>query len=123
MKVLLDTHILLWASFEPHKLSVKHRAILEDPTNIIFVSSMSSVEIIIKHSIGKLDIDLGVLDNIEEMGFELLDYSNQDALTLKELPMHHRDPFDRMLIAQSMNRGLKLMSEDTKFDVYNCDLV
>lgn len=123
MKVLLDTHIFLWASFEPYKLSAKHRSILEDPTNTIFVSAMSSVEIIIKHSIGKLDIDLAVLDNIEEMGFELLDYSNEDALTLKALPMHHRDPFDRMLIAQSINRGLKLMSKDTKFEAYSCDLV
>lgn len=123
MKVIIDTHIFLWAVSDPEKLSAKQIEILERPSNIIYVSSVSITEIMIKVSIGKLEIDFEPIAIAKESGFELLDFSSQDALALKEMPFHHRDPFDRMLISQSMNRDFALMSEDGKFEVYGCKLI
>ena len=80
-------------------------------------------EIMIKASIGKLICDFDVVAIAEKSGFELLDYSASDALPLKRLSFHHRDPFDRMLISQSLSRGYRIMTEDAKFLSYECKLV
>ena len=98
MKLLLDTHTFLWALSEPNRLSKKQIAAMEDPTNKVYVSSISITEIAIKSSLGKLDLVFDPLDAAETSGFEMLDFSAKDALLLKDLPFHHRDPFDRMLI-------------------------
>ncbi len=123
MKILIDTHIFLWAIAEPHKLSTAHRAELETLSNIIYVSSITIVEIMIKTSLGKLDIDFDPIAIVEKSGFELLDFSAHDAMALKDMPFHHKDPFDRMLIAQSMNNKFRIMSDDSKFKHYNCKLI
>jgi PIN domain nuclease of toxin-antitoxin system len=123
LKVIIDTHIFLWAVSEPEKLSPKQIEILERPSNIIYLSSISITEIMIKVSIGKLEIDFDPLVIAKESGFELLDFSSEDALVLKEMPFHHKDPFDRMLISQSLNRHFALMSDDGKFDQYTCKLI
>ena len=80
-------------------------------------------EIMIKASIGKLTINFDPVVIAEKSGFEMLDYSASDALPLKALPFHHRDPFDRMLISQSLSRGYQVMTEDSKFQSYDCKLV
>ncbi len=123
MKILLDTHMFLWSIAEPEKLSEKFRSRLELPTNTIFVSSITIAELMIKHSIGKLNILFDPVQIALESGFELLDFSPDDALLLKELPFHHKDPFDRMLIAQGICNKLHLMSVDSKFPLYGCKLV
>jgi PIN domain nuclease of toxin-antitoxin system len=74
----------------------------------------------IKTSIGKINIDFDPVEFAVESGFEMLDFSGKDALQLKEMPFHHKDPFDRMLIAQSITHDFPLMTNDSKFNLYNC---
>jgi len=123
MHIIIDTHIFLWALAEPHKIKPEKRAQLETATNTIYVSSISITEIMLKASIGKLDIDFDPVTAAKESGFEMLDYSGNDALPLQDLPFHHKDPFDRMLIAQSISRDYAIMSDDTKFNAYACKLI
>jgi len=122
VNIIIDTHIFLWALSDPSRLSGRHLTELETPANTIWLSSVSVTEIMIKASIGKLTIDFDALAIAEKSGFEMLDYSASDALPLKELPFHHRDPFDRMLISQSLSRGYRIMTEDAKFLSYECKL-
>jgi len=123
MNIIIDTHIFLWSLAEPEKIDPAKRIELVTRSNTIYVSSISMVEIMIKSSIGKLPINFDPVDMAEQSGFELLDFSARDALPLKEMPFHHNDPFDRMLIAQSMARNYALMTQDTKFHLYPCKLV
>ena len=120
MKLLLDTHIYLWALSEPNRLSQKQVIAIEDPTNTVYVSSISITEIAIKASLGKLELVFDPLDAAEKSGFEMLDFSAKDALLLKDLPFHHRDPFDRMLIAQAISRKLIIATQDSIIGQYDC---
>jgi len=123
MKIIIDTHIFLWAISEPDKINIQKRAELETAANIIYVSSVSIIEIMIKSSLGKLQVNFNPIEIAEQSGFELLDFSAQDAMHLKNMPFHHKDPFDRMLIAQSNARGFFLMTDDRKFSLYDCKLL
>lgn len=76
-----------------------------------------------KVSLGKLEFNADPIAVTQEVGFQPLNFSAADAILLKDLPFHHRDPFDRMLIAQSIAQKTKLMSEDAKFTLYDCDLL
>ena len=120
MKLLLDTHTFLWALSEPNRLSKKQIAAMEDPTNKVYVSSISITEIAIKASLGKLELGFDPIDAAERSGFEILDFSAKDALPLKDLPFHHRDPFDRMLITQVISRKLIFVTQDSLIDPYDC---
>ncbi len=91
--------------------------------NTIYVSSVTTAEIMIEASIGKLDINFNPVEMAEKTGFELLDFTAKDAQLLKEMPFHHKDPFDRMLIAQSLENDFHLMSDDHKFSLYDCKLL
>ena len=123
MKILIDTHIFLWALADPSRIAGKKLTELESPTNIIFVSSVTIAELMIKASIGKLQIDFDPVDLARESSFELLDFSGKDALLLKDLPFHHRDPFDRMLISQSIATKYPLMTDDKKIMLYECRVI
>jgi len=123
MKIIIDTHIFLWAISAPHKMNERKQAALKTATNIIYLSSISIVELMIKSSLGKLQINFDPLEIAEQSGFELLDFSAQDAMALKDMPFHHKDPFDRMLIAQSNTRGFPMMTDDKKFHLYDCKLL
>ena len=120
MKLLLDTHTFLWALSEPNRLSKKQIAAMEDPTNKVYVSSISITEIVIKASLGKLELIFDPIDAAERSGFEILDFSAKDALLLKDLPFHHRDPFDRMLITQAISRKLIFVTQDSLMDSLDC---
>ena len=120
MTLLLDTHIFLWALSEPNRLTQKQVIAMEDPTNTVYVSSISITEIAIKASLGKLELVFDPLDAAEKSGFEMLDFSAKDALILKDLPFHHRDPFDRMLITQAISRKLIIATQDSLIDRYDC---
>jgi len=125
MKIIIDTHVFLWAVYEPEKLSHKMKQELESLSNIIYVSSITLVEIMIKSSIGKLDVDKNEnwVEVAEISGFEWLDFNKDDAMTLNAMPLHHKDPFDRMLIAQAINNNYRMMSKDSNFCLYDCHLV
>ena len=123
MKLLLDTHIFLWALSEPNRLSSKQVIAMEDPTNTVYVSSISITEIAIKASLGKLELVFDPLDAAEKSGFEMLDFSARDALILTDLPFHHRDPFDRMLITQAISRKLIIATQDSIIDRYDCQIL
>ena len=123
MKIIIDTHIYLWALAKPNKIATEKRRELESLANTIYVSSITIAELMIKASLGKLTIDFDPLVLTEEMGFVPLDFSAADAVLLKTLPFHHRDPFDRMLIAQAIAQKFSIMSDDRKFERYECRLV
>ena len=120
MRLLLDTHTFLWALSEPNRLSKKQIAAMEDPTNKVYLSSFSITEIAIKASLGKLELSFDPVDAAERSGFEMLDFSAKAALLLKDLPFHHRDPFDRMLITQAISRKLFFVTQDSLMDLYDC---
>ena len=123
MKILVDTHIYLWMLSCPEKLSETRRYELESPANEVWLSAMSIAELMIKHSIGKIDIHFNPVEMAEKIGLEILSFSGDEALVLGELPLHHKDPFDRMLIAQSITNRLALMSDDPKFEQYDCKII
>ncbi|MCH7817632.1 MAG: type II toxin-antitoxin system VapC family toxin [Proteobacteria bacterium] len=123
MKIIIDTHIYLWALAKPNKIATEKRRELESLANTIYVSSITIAELMIKASLGKLTIDFDPLVLTEEMGFVPLDFSAADAVLLQTLPFHHRDPFDRMLIAQAIAQKFSIMSDDRKFERYECRLV
>ena len=123
MKLLLDTHAFLWALSEPNRLSKKQIAAMEDPTNKVYVSSISITEIAIKASLGKLELVFDPLDAAEKSGFAMLDFSAKDALIPKDLPFHHRDPFDRMLITQAISRKLMIATQDSIIERYDCQIL
>ena len=121
MKALLDTHALLWWLSDDPALSARARRAITAADNEIFVSAASAWEIAIKNKRGKLDIQ-NLLDRlpqeIEEEGFLVLPISIEHGLRAGALPEHHRDPFDRMLIAQAQAEQLPIVSNDTVFDSY-----
>lgn len=122
MKLLLDTHIVLWAMRDADELSAAARLLLRQAEQV-FVSSVSLWEAVIKVVAGKLPLDPTRLrTQIEAAGFKPLDVSSTHALKLGELPMLHRDPFDRMLIAQALSEPLRLLTHDAALAAYS-DLV
>jgi PIN domain nuclease of toxin-antitoxin system len=123
LKILLDTHVFLWTLSEPEKLRPTVRSSIELPSNQVFVSAMTVAEIVIKESIGKLDVRFDPLEMIDKLGFERLDFSVLAARRLGTLPLHHRDPFDRMLIAQAIEHDLSIASYDPVFVRYDCKLL
>lgn len=115
MKLLLDTHILLWAACEPARLSVAALALIEDADNSLMFSAASLWEITIKRGLGRADFNVdprllrrGLVDN----GYEELAIGSDHALALDGLPHHHKDPFDRILVAQANFEGLLLITSD-----------
>lgn len=115
MNLLLDTHILLWAAARPEKLSRKTLRLFDDPDNTLVFSAASLWEIVIKQSLGRDDFDVnarqlrrGLLDN----GYNELLVTSTHALALDDLPPLHKDPIDRMLLAQSRVEGFTLLTAD-----------
>jgi len=123
VKILVDTHIFLWMLSYPDRLNEKRRYELESPANEVFLSAMSIAELMIKHSIGKIDIKFNPLEMAQKMRLEILNFSGPEAMLLGKLPLHHKDPFDRMLIAQALVNRFSLMSDDSKFLPYDCKTI
>ena len=122
MNIIIDTHIFLWALSDPLRLTDVKRSALEDLSNTIYVSAVTIAELMIKTSIGKLEINFNPVDMAKESGFALLDFSAKSALLLKDMPFHHKDPFDRMLIAQSLAENYLIMTDDPKIAQYSCQV-
>lgn len=113
MKCLLDTHALLWWLTDDLQLGQSAKDLIADPANDIIVSIVSLWEVQVKVRVGKLDADLQkLLDEIAAQAFELLPIEPKHLLHLKALPMHHKDPFDHLLISQAISEGLTFISND-----------
>lgn len=115
-RILLDTHCWLWFTSDEGRLSPGARAILLDPASELFLSAASVWEVVIKQALNKLKlplpVDAYVATRTEPLGIEVLPIEVAHTLEVGKLPDHHRDPFDRMLIAQARVEGLKLMTAD-----------
>ena len=118
MRLLLDTHVLLWAVFEPNKLTTQAQQVIADSNNIVCVSMVSIWEIGIKCNIGRLAIPKSFFDEIPRFGFELLHVKVAHIKSYIGLPLHHRDPFDRMIIAQANHEQLTVATRDQNFADY-----
>jgi PIN domain nuclease of toxin-antitoxin system len=113
MRVLLDTHILLWWLKDDRKLSNVAANIIEDDANDIFISAVNAWEIAIKKSLGRIQIDMDeFLESVENSGLGVLNVTVNHACLVSSLPGHHKDPFDRMLIAQSIVEPMRLLTHD-----------
>jgi PIN domain nuclease of toxin-antitoxin system len=125
MKVLLDTHVFLWMISAPEKLSQTAKITLESEDNKIFLSAVSGWEIAIKYQIGKLELpenpEVYVNKQVEENFIEVLPIELKHALHVHSLPGIHKDPFDRMLIAQSKLEGLQILTNDGLIEQYDAE--
>jgi PIN domain nuclease of toxin-antitoxin system len=118
MNYLLDTHVFLWALSNPDRLNAKAIKAIQNPNHAVFVSAVSAVEIAIKTSLGKLKVPDDLGKEIVARGFQELPLRYQHGELMARLPMHHGDPFDRMLIAQALEEGLVFVTHDRKIELY-----
>ena len=124
MKLLLDTHVLLWWLAEDPALPARARALMASPESVLFVSAVSLWEIWLKVSLGKLRLPPDFGEVLTGGDFESLPLMAAHAKGIAELPWHHRDPFDRMLLAQARAESLTLLTADSALTVYgDCVLV
>ena len=127
MKILLDTQIFLWSLTEPKRLGKKTRSLLKSKENQLYLSAASSWEISIKASLGKLPLpetpDKYISSRIASLKIVPLDIKHYHTFAVYQLPLHHRDPFDRILIATATVENFYLMSADEKFNYYNVNLL
>lgn len=121
MKLLLDTHVLLWAAGLPERLSTEARALLDTPEHALYFSAASLWEIVIKRALDRDDFQVdphllrrGLLDN----GYQDLPITSAHTLMVETLPTIHKDPFDRLLIAQAMVEGMTLLTTDALLAQY-----
>ena len=121
--LLLDTHILLWWLGDNSRLSALFREYIADPERPCFVSAATIWEIGIKRAIGKLDAPSRLIGIIEEEGFRGLPMKLIHAEAASMLPLHHHDPFDRMLIAQARLESLTIATVDKRFRDYDVELL
>ena len=121
MKLLLDTQVLLWAAGQPERLSAPARALLKNPRNQLLFSAASLWEVAIKNTLGRQDFRVeprllrrGLLDN----GYTELPVTSQHAVSIDGLPPLHKDPFDRLLLAQALTEGITLVTGDVLLALY-----
>ena len=127
MRLLLDTHTFLWFIQGNDDLSDVARALIEDSANQKLISIASLWEISIKVSIGKLEIEMPMTELVKNQvlgnAFDILDISPQHLDELAKLTFHHKDPFDRLMIAQSLAEGISIVSKDNAFRGYSAQLI
>ena len=124
MKVLLDTHALLWWLADDDQIGIQARDLIADPGNNILISVASLWEIVVKVRVGKLEADIEeISEAIELDGFTLLTINPAHLRTLAGLPMHHRDPFDHLLIAQAIAEEAIFLSADQNTSKYSVQTI
>jgi PIN domain nuclease of toxin-antitoxin system len=123
MKILLDTHVFLWWITDSNQLSQNARSIISNPENEIFLSAASCWEMAIKASLGRLTLpekpDSFIPAQLAENNISGLPVQLSHALAVCDLPMHHRDPFDRILVAQARLEKMTLMTSDSLISMYD----
>ena len=115
VRILLDTHIALWAIADDSRLKPTARALIEAPDNVVAVSAASIWEIGIKHALGRGDMPLSAAEAVSYFraaGYVLLDISADHAAAVETLPLIHADPFDRLIVAQALTEPLRLITHD-----------
>ena len=126
MRILLDTHCWLWMQVDPDRFSNASRRIIEDPDNELLLSAASSWEIAIKYRLGKLPLPeppgAYVPARMQTSGTMPLPVTQDHALHVAQLPSHHRDPFDRLLVSQALLERLVLLTADPQFEPYDAEL-
>jgi PIN domain nuclease of toxin-antitoxin system len=127
VKILLDTQSWLWMVASPERLSVEGRARVTAPESELFLSAASSWEIAIKYSLGRLRLPASPAEYLNRLFVQTrtspLPVNQHHALRVVDLPMHHRDPFDRMLIAQAQLESLPIMTSDPRFHAYDVEVL
>ncbi len=119
MKYLIDTHIFLWIFSEPEKIKKKVKAILDDPDVVLLVSPITFYEIQLKKQLGKLEFKPDLQDIIAKEYFQVLNILSKHTLATIDLPLLHRDPFDRILIAQSIVENITMITGDREIMMYD----
>ena len=127
MRLLLDTHTFLWLDSSPEQLSPGALAACEDPTNQLYLSVVSAWEIQIKHQINRLQLEIPLEEMIQGQqtanDLRILPVELHHVYILRQLPLHHNDPFDRLLIAQAKAEQMRLVSADGQFAPYLVDVI
>lgn len=124
MRLLLDTHVFIWASSDPARLSASARTAITAEANTVFVSAVTAWEIAIKVALARLIFPLDSFEAIlADMGMEPLPMTATHGIAAGSLPRHHGDPFDRMLIAQARTEGLTLATADQAFRRYDVPIL
>lgn len=123
MNLLLDTNALLWSLSSPPKLRPEARRAIQDPGNWVGVSAGSVWEIAIKRAVGKLQVGGDLLDSLRRTPFDLIPITPDHAWAAGALPPHHKDPFDRLLIAQARAERLTIVTRDPRFEPYGVDIL
>jgi PIN domain nuclease of toxin-antitoxin system len=127
MKLLLDTHTFLWWDSDPNRIPPATCALMEESNNELLVSLVSFWEIQIKTQLGKLTLRTTlssiIFEQQEENGILILPITLPHILELDNLPQHHKDPFDRLLIAKSRQENIKIVSKDSAFNQYDCQIL
>lgn len=127
MRILLDTQCWLWMSLAPGRFSPRARRLVEAPDTLLYLSAASAWEIAIKHALGKLRLPeppaTYVPGRVAALGVQPLPIDQQHALRVGTLPPHHRDPFDRLLVAQAQVEDLTILTADPLFDAYDVDTI
>ena len=119
VRLLLDTAVLIYSVESPERLSRRARVALENPGNILEMSSISLAEIAIKAALGKLTFSAEMARQaVQDLGVRILPYSAEHAFWLFDLPRHHGDPFDRQIIAQALSEEIPVITPDEKFRLY-----
>lgn len=119
MILLLDGHVLLWWLTDDPRLSEPARRSLEDPANDVVVSAASLWELEIKRLVGRLDAPDDMLSTIDESEISTISVTGTDAVAAARLPLHHRDPFDRMVVAQAQRLDAVVVTRDRAFGAYD----
>jgi PIN domain nuclease of toxin-antitoxin system len=120
-RFLVDTQALLWWLDDDPALSSAARAAIADPLNAPLVSAASAWEMAIKRSLGRLRAPDDLLAKVLDAGFEWLAVSAVHAWDVRDLPLHHRDPFDRLIVAQALRERIGIVTRDRRFDAYGVD--
>ncbi|MFO1372066.1 MAG: type II toxin-antitoxin system VapC family toxin [Candidatus Competibacteraceae bacterium] len=126
MRILLDTHVALWAITDDLRLSAQARALIVQPTNSVIVSAVSIWEIAIKHSLGRGEMPISgaeALGYFRAAGYLLLDVTPEHAAGVEQLPAVHADPFDRLLVAQALAEPLRLITHDATVARYSDTII
>lgn len=126
MRLLLDTHVALWAIVDSPRLAEHARNLILDPTNSIYISTASVWEITIKHMLGKGDMPVSgtqAAAHFQAAGYIELPIVNAHVALLETLPPHHADPFDRLLIAQALAEPLRLLTHDATLKPYSDSII
>ena len=123
MNLLLDTHVVLWWLDDPSLLSERAVAAIKHLDNNVIVSVVSAWEIAIKKTLGKLEAPENLKEMIAEAGFQWLPITYEHVWKIKDLPFHHEDPFDRLLVAQASIENLTLVTRDSRIQAYTLPLL